>query len=44
MENHDTEYGCAELFDNDTIMIPELNGSFKINIYENQAPQYIPYI
>ena len=40
----DTEYGCGELFDNDTIMIPELNGSFKINIYENQAPQYIPYI
>ena len=40
----DTEYGCNELFDNDTINIPELNGSFKINIYQNQQPQYIPYL
>ena len=40
----DTEYGCSELFDNDVINIPELNGSFKINIYQNQQPQYIPYL
>tara|TARA_Y100000741_G_C18242321_1_gene554126 strand:+ start:84 stop:785 length:702 start_codon:yes stop_codon:yes gene_type:complete len=40
----DTEYGCNELFDNDVINIPELNGSFKINIYQNQQLQYIPYL
>ena len=40
----DSEYGCPELFDNDTITIPQLNGEFKINIYKNQTPQYIPYL
>lgn len=39
----DSEYGCDELFTDDIIEIPELNGQFKVNIYKNQALQYIPY-
>ena len=39
----DSEYGCDELFSDDIIEIPELNGQFKVNIYKNQALQYIPY-
>ena len=36
------EYGCEELMNGDTINIPEINGIFKVNIYENSALQYIP--
>ena len=37
------EYGCDEIMDGDTITIPELNGSFKVKIYENTSLHYIPY-
>jgi len=37
------EYGCDEIMDGETINIPELNGSFKVKIYENTSLQYIPY-
>ena len=36
------EYGCDELMNGSTIKIPEINGEFKVNIYENSAMQYIP--
>ena len=36
------EYGCEELMNGDSITIPEINGVFKVNIYENSALQYIP--
>ena len=36
------EYGCEELMNGDTIKIPEINGEFKVNIYENSTMQYIP--
>ena len=36
------EYGCEELMNGDSIKIPEINGEFKVNIYENSAMQYIP--
>ena len=38
------EYGCDEIMDGATIIIPELNGSFKAKIYENTSLHYIPYI
>ena len=38
------EYGCNELYTNDIINIPELNGKFKISIYNNKSFNYIPYI
>ena len=36
------EYGCEELMNGDEIKIPEINGVFKVNIYENNKMQYIP--
>ena len=36
------EYGCEELMNGDSIKIPEINGEFKVNIYENSTLQYIP--
>jgi hypothetical protein len=37
------EYGCDEIMNGETITIPELNGSFKVKIYENTSLHYIPY-
>ena len=37
------EYGCDEIMNGDTIIIPELNGSFVAKIYENTSLHYIPY-
>lgn len=36
------EYGCEELMNSNTIKIPEINGEFKVNIYETNGMQYIP--
>lgn len=38
------EFGCEELINDDIIKIPEINGNFKVNIYENSNLQYIPII
>lgn len=39
-----SEHGCDELYTNDIIGIPELNGSFKATLYENENMYYIPEI
>ena len=39
-----SEYGCDELYDGDTVSIPAYNGVFKVNKYEFDKPRYIPYI
>ena len=39
-----SEYGCEELYDGDTVSIPAYNGDFKVNKYEFDKPRYIPYI
>jgi hypothetical protein len=36
------QVGCNEINDGETINIPELNGSFKVRIYQTIAPSYIP--
>lgn len=36
--------GCKELYDNDVITLPEYNATFQYKAYENNTPQYIPYI
>lgn len=36
--------GCKELFDGDTIEISALNGTYKVELYEVEAPRYIPYV
>ena len=38
------EYGCDELFNADTVFVEGYNDAFKVTIYENNQPQYIPYI
>lgn len=38
------EIGCDELYDGDLVSIPSLNGTFKVNLYEKEGMQYIPYI
>lgn len=37
------QYGCEELYEEDTIIIPEYNNSkFKIKLYD-RSPKYIPF-
>lgn len=37
------QYGCEELYEDDTIIIPEYNNSkFKIKLYD-RSPRYIPF-
>ena len=40
----DEHTGCPELHDNDTIVIPQYNGTFQVQMYKFDAPRYIPYI
>jgi hypothetical protein len=39
----DKEIGCNELYTDDTVQVPALNGDFKIHINEKEEFQYIPY-
>lgn len=36
------ENGCDELYDNDSINVPPFNNNFKVQIYNLDAPKYIP--
>ena len=36
------EYGCDDLFNGDTIYIEGYNDAFKVTIYDNYQPRYIP--
>lgn len=40
----DSEFGCDELYDDDSVDVPAYNGKFKVKIYEYDKPRYIPYI
>jgi len=40
----DSEYGCDELYDGDTVTIPAYNGSFKVNKYQFDKPRYLPFV
>ncbi len=37
-------HGCKELYDGDMITLPEYNATFQYKAYDNNTPQYIPYI
>ena len=39
----DKEIGCNELYSDDIINIPALNGNFKVHINEPEELRYIPY-
>jgi len=38
------EYGCDELFNGDTVYVEGIQDTFKVTIYENNVPRYIPYV
>lgn len=38
------EYGCDELLSGDTVYVEGYNDSFKVTIYENSQPRYIPFV
>lgn len=39
-----SEYGCDELSSGDTVYVEGYKDAFKITIYENSRPRYIPYL
>lgn len=39
-----SEYGCEEIYSDDTVSVPAYNGEFKANIYTYDKPRYIPYL
>jgi len=43
-ENCSKERGCSELTNGSSIDISQLNGKYTVEIYEYDAPRYIPYI
>lgn len=38
----DSDQGCEEIYEGDTISVPPYNGVFKVNIYDYDKPRYIP--
>lgn len=38
------EYGCNELFNGDSVYVEGYQDAFKVTVYENNGPKYIPYI
>ncbi len=39
-----SEYGCDELMSGDTVYVEGYNDAFKVTIYENSQPRYIPFL
>jgi hypothetical protein len=39
-----SQTGCDDLYTGDTVSVDGYNDSFKVTAYENDSPQYIPYI
>jgi len=37
------DYGCEELYNGDTVLIPSYNGDFTVKIYKLNKPRYIPF-
>jgi hypothetical protein len=38
------EWGCNELFDDDTVEVGPYNGQFKVQIYGYDSPKYLPVV
>jgi len=36
--------GCEEIYDDEQISVPELNGIFNVKLYNNKKLRYIPYV
>ena len=38
------EYGCDSLYNGDTIYVEGYNDAFKVTMYDNELPRYIPFV
>ena len=38
------EYGCDDLFNGDSVYVEGYKDSFKVTMYENKSPTYIPFL
>ena len=38
------EYGCDDLFNGDSVYVEGYKDSFKVTMYENNSPNYIPFV
>ena len=38
------EYGCDSLYNGDNVYIEGYNDAFNITVYDNNKPNYIPYL
>ena len=38
------EYGCDDLFNGDSVYVEGYKDSFKVTMYENSSPKYIPFV
>tara|TARA_B100001559_G_scaffold290929_1_gene270310 strand:- start:219 stop:815 length:597 start_codon:yes stop_codon:yes gene_type:complete len=38
------EYGCSDLYNGDVVYVEGYGDAFKVTIYENNTPTYIPYV
>jgi hypothetical protein len=38
------DHGCDEIFNGDTVYVEGYNDSFKATVYENNVPEYIPFV
>jgi hypothetical protein len=43
-KNCTDDLGCKEIYDGDSIQLPQYNGNFNATIYKLDKPQYIPYV
>jgi hypothetical protein len=39
-----SEYGCDDLYNGDSVYIEGYNDAFKVTIYDNAQPRYIPFL
>ena len=39
-----SDYGCNDLYNGDTVYVEGYKDAFKVTMYENNAPSYIPYL
>ena len=38
------EYGCEEIYDNDSVSVPGYSSEFKVNLYKLDKPRYLPHV
>ena len=39
-----TEYGCDCLYNSDSVYVEGYNDAFKVTMYDNESPRYIPFL